>query len=190
MEFVYKWSIPILWGFFWGYWGIAGLQASKARRAESKTSRLIHLGLVFFAFLLVGFDGLGIGLLAWNILPQSELVYISGITITALGLLFAVWARVQLGRYWSGIITIKTDHHLIRTGPYAWVRHPIYTGILAGMIGTSIAVAEIRGLLAVVLIFIAYFRKIQIEETWLVKQFGAEYIQYQHDIKAIIPFLL
>lgn len=190
MESLYNWSVLILWVLFGGYWAYSSLQARQTQRAEAKTSRFIHLGLVLFAIVLIGFGGFGIGLLTWKILPQSGPVEIAGITITALGLLFAIWARVHLGTYWSGTITIKADHRLIRTGPYALVRHPIYTGLLVGIMGTAIVMGELRGVLAVVLIFIAYFRKINIEETWLVERFGTEYSEYRQGVKALIPFLV
>ena len=61
------------------------------------------------------------------------------------GLLFAVWAREHLGSNWSRSVTIKQGHELITTGPYAVVRHPIYTGILAGFLGTAIALSQVRG---------------------------------------------
>ncbi|HRW11137.1 MAG TPA: isoprenylcysteine carboxylmethyltransferase family protein [Caldilineaceae bacterium] len=190
MEFFYHWSILILWVCFGGYWAYSGLQSRQTQRAEARTSRLTHLGLVVLAIVLIGFGGFGIGLLTRRILPQSGTVQIIGIAIAALGLLFAVWARVHLGPNWSGTITIKTDHDLIRTGPYALVRHPIYTGLLVGIVGTAIVSGELRGVLAVILIFIAYFRKIHIEETWLVGQFGTEYSEYQKEVRALIPFLV
>lgn len=190
MVLAYKWILMVLWALFWGYWGMAALRTGKTERAEDKVSRLIHLGLVGSAFALVALEPLRIGPMAWNILPQVMILHILGIIIAALGMIFAVWARVHLGSYWSGTITIKADHRLIRSGPYALARHPIYTGLLTGMTGTALSVGKLCGLTAMILIFIAYLRKIYIEETWLVDQFGSEYIQYQREVKAIIPFLI
>lgn len=190
MEIVYRWSVPVLWIFFWSYWGLSSLHTGKTEYAESKISRLFHLGMIGSAFAVVAFDRFHMGPLAWSILPESRLVLLTGTIITALGLAFAVWARMQLGINWSGAIAMKADQQLIQTGPYAIVRHPIYTGIVMGVLGTAIAIDGLRGILAIVLIFIAYFRKIWIEEKWLVNQFGSEYIQYQLKVKALIPFIL
>ena len=190
MEIVYRWSVPVLWIFFWSYWGLSSLHTGKTEYAESKISRLFHLGMIGSAFAVVAFDRFHTGPLAWSILPESRLVLLTGTIITALGLAFAVWARMQLGINWSGAIAMKADQQLIQTGPYAIVRHPIYTGIVMGVLGTAIAIDGLRGILAIVLIFIAYFRKIWIEEKWLVNQFGSEYIQYQLKVKALIPFIL
>ena len=190
MQFLMAWSIPIMWAIFGAYWLFAASRARATQRAETRGSRWTHLALIVSAFALIITGGLSIGPLARNILPQSNAVQVIGIIVTALGLLLAIWARVHLGRYWSGTIAIKQDHRLIRTGPYAWVRHPIYTGLLVGMAGTAIAVGEVSGLLATVLIFIAYYRKIRIEERFLVEQFGPEYVQYQHEVKALVPLVV
>jgi protein-S-isoprenylcysteine O-methyltransferase Ste14 len=110
--------------------------------------------------------------------------------LLALGLGVAVWARRHLSTYWSGTITIKSEHRLIRTGPYARVRHPIYSGFIVGMVGTALALGELRGFLAVLILIIAYCRKIQIEEAWLLQRFGEEYRRYQRAVKALLPFVL
>jgi protein-S-isoprenylcysteine O-methyltransferase Ste14 len=102
----------------------------------------------------------------------------------------AVWARRHLGSYWSGHLVIRADHRLIRSGPYAAVRHPIYAGLVLGMLGTAIAVGEWRGLLAVLLLVVAYLRKIRKEERWLLRDLGEEYARYRREVRAIIPFVL
>ena len=76
---------------------------------------------------------------------SASCIFWLGAAITVAGLLFAVWARAYLGRNWSSAVTIKQDHQLITTGPYAIVRHPIYTGILAGFLGMAIAIAQLSG---------------------------------------------
>jgi protein-S-isoprenylcysteine O-methyltransferase Ste14 len=97
---------------------------------------------------------------------------------------------VHLGRNWSATVTVKQDHELIRTGPYAIVRHPIYTGVLFGFIGTALAVGQWRGVLAVVIVFVSFWRKLRIEERWMSETFGEQYRLYRAHTRALIPFLL
>jgi protein-S-isoprenylcysteine O-methyltransferase Ste14 len=90
--------------------------------------------------------------------PDTKAIKISGVLITCLGLGFAVWARVHLGKYWSGNVTIKVEHKLIKTGPYKWIRNPIYAGIIIAVVSSVIADGQILALLSIV--FIVLFLKI------------------------------
>ena len=112
-----------------------------------------------------------------------------GAAVTVGGLLFAVWAREHLGRNWSRSVTIKEDHELITSGPYAVVRHPIYTGILAGLLGTVIALSQVRGFIVFVLIFLMLWLKLRMEEQWMRSQFGETYATYAHQTAALVPYL-
>jgi protein-S-isoprenylcysteine O-methyltransferase Ste14 len=111
------------------------------------------------------------------------------VDMTFAGVAFAIWARLHIGRNWSGTVTIKADHKLIRTGPYAIVRHPIYSGFLTAVLGTAIAIGEVRGLFAFVAAFIGVKLKAGLEEEFMTEQFGDEYVQYQREVKAFIPFV-
>ena len=107
--------------------------------------------------------------------PVGFLPFWLGAAVTIAGLLFAVWAREHLGRNWSRSVTIKQGHELITTGPYAVVRHPIYTGILTGFLGTAIALSQVRGFIGFVLIFLVLWLKLRTEEEWMRSQFGETY---------------
>jgi protein-S-isoprenylcysteine O-methyltransferase Ste14 len=100
-----------------------------------------------------------------------------------------VWARVTLGRNWSGQIQIKSDHQLISAGPYRFVRHPIYTGILGGIFGTAFAIGEVRGAIAFVLILIGFANKARMEEAFLARQFGASFEQHVKRTGFFLPRL-
>jgi protein-S-isoprenylcysteine O-methyltransferase Ste14 len=130
------------------------------------------------------------GPLSSRFLPDDIALRLVGIMVLLLGLSFAVWARVHLGQYWSGRVSIKVDHKLIRSGPYRLVRHPIYTGILFGFIGTALEVGEIRAWLAFVLALVGLLIKIRAEERLLVKEFGSTYLQYKKEVKMLIPYLV
>ena len=111
----------------WGvYWLVAAFRVNPVRASETFWQRLQHLLPLATGFALIyRFD--------FGPLYDSSLMGICGVTLTAMGFAYAIWARVHLGRYWSGMITIKEGHRLIRTGPYRFVRHPIYTGILMAL---------------------------------------------------------
>lgn len=109
--------------------------------------------------------------------------------MTAGGLLFSVWGRRHLGRNWSRAVTVKQDHELITSGPYALVRHPIYTGLLLGILGSSVALGQWRGLLAFALVFIALLNKLRLEEQWMRAQFGETYVTYTRRVSALVPYL-
>ena len=86
-------------------------------------------------------------------------------------------------------MTIKECHELITTGPYAMVCHPIDTGILIGMLGCAIAVSQVRGFIAFVLIFLVLWVKLRMEEQWMRSQFGETYATYSHQTAALVPYL-
>jgi len=123
-------------------------------------------------------------------LPDAPATYWSGFAIVVLGLAFTVWARIVLGRNWSGIVTVKQDHELVTTGPYRWVRHPIYTGLLFAFAGSAIARGEWRGVLAVVIVLAGFWRKLKLEERWMIETFGDAYLRYREKVRALIPFVL
>lgn len=91
-----------------------------------------------------------------------------------LGFAFCWWARVTLGALWSGTVTVKRDHKVIENGPYRWVRHPIYTGILAALAGQAVIVGTASGLLGFALTVLGFVMKATLEEGFLKKALGAE----------------
>lgn len=172
------------------YWIISSQHVRPTKQAETRASRYSHLTLVYAAFGLVLLPLGRVEFLGWHLWPNSPPVFFIGAGILLVGFCFAVWARLHLGQYWSGTVTLKEGHRLIRTGPYALVRHPIYTGFTLGLLGTAILVGQLRGLLGVILLLIAYFRKLRQEERWLTEAFGDEYREYQAEVKTLVPFVI
>jgi len=130
------------------------------------------------------------GWLRTRILPDSEVVKMLGTVFCASGIAFAIWARVTLGRNWSANPTIKEGHELITRGPYHFVRHPIYTGILLGLLGSLVLEGgEVRDALMYLFIVIGLRLKSRIEEKFMLQTFPGQYPHYCRRVKAIIPFV-
>ncbi|PSO21887.1 isoprenylcysteine carboxylmethyltransferase family protein [Bradyrhizobium sp. MOS003] len=118
----------------------------------------------------------------------------TGITIAAIlsaaGIAFAWWGRLHLGKFWSNTITHKEDHRVIDTGPYGIVRHPIYTGLIFGMLVTGIAIGLVTTILGAILISLGMWQKGRMEEVFLSKELGEDaYGAYCRRVPMIIPFL-
>ena len=112
-----------------------------------------------------------------------------GLAVFLLGLALAVWARVYLGRNWGMPMTQKVDPELVTTGPYRRVRHPIYSGIILAMIGTTIAVS-LYWLVAVVVLGGYFIYSATVEERYLAERFPDSYPEYKRSTKILIPFIL
>jgi protein-S-isoprenylcysteine O-methyltransferase len=179
-----------LWIAFGVIWLLSARFTKKAARSQTPSSRLLQAGLAASGFILLfGWRG-PLGVLDEHFLPESAAFDWAGFGLTLAGFAIAVWARFVLGRNWSATITIKQDHEIVRRGPYAAVRHPIYSGFLLALFGTAIYYATFRGLLAVALTFTGWWLKSRMEEAFLLQQFGAQYRDYQREVKALIPFVL
>jgi protein-S-isoprenylcysteine O-methyltransferase Ste14 len=130
------------------------------------------------------------GLPFLRIVPDGIITGIGGIALMLAGLGFAIWARLHLGTNWSGQPVIRIDHKLVRSGPYAIVRNPIYTGILIATAGTTIVIGEFWALAVTVILLLVFVMKIRMEEKFLRDEFGESFIQYKKEVKALIPFVL
>jgi protein-S-isoprenylcysteine O-methyltransferase Ste14 len=179
-----------MWLAWLACWLVCGFQTKTTVRRESIGSRMSHvLPMLAVAVLMVS-RRLPINWLYGRFLPATTAVALSGMVLTAAGLAFAIWARLHLGGNWSGTITLKQGHTLVRTGPYRLVRHPIYSGLLLALLGSAIAIGEWRGLLAVALVGLALPRKASLEERWLRENFGNDYERYASEVPALIPSIM
>jgi len=188
MKSLTLWQIELIpWYVFVGYWAITWLRVKRTKAREKSVDRLITLVVVAIAYNLLFAQWLRIGPLRLRFLPESPGIAWAGIAVTWLGVAVAVWARYCLGEYWSARVTLKDGHQLIRTGPYKFVRHPIYTGMLLGSVGTALVLGEWRGVLAVVLLLAAHSRKAMREESMLTREFGEEYMRYREKTGFLFP---
>jgi len=186
---LYGWLFPVAWWSFLVYWLISACWARKTKVAEALLPRLLHFLIGTVALLILAFHDrfpAGIDRQLW---PQNKLTFWLGAAATLAGLGVAVWARIHLGRFWSGAITLKEGHRLIRSGPYQFVRNPIYTGIITGVAGTAIAIGKVSGLVAIALIYAVYAWKIRREQRLLAAEFGEEYTAYCREVPALVPSL-
>jgi protein-S-isoprenylcysteine O-methyltransferase Ste14 len=180
----------ILWLAWLAYWFFAALHVKRMQRRERSSSLLLNRGLLAIGALLLAFERQPLLWLSERFLPLSTAFYWIGLVMLATGLALAVWARRHLGRNWSGIVTVKQDHELIRSGPYGLARHPIYTGLLLAILGTAVAIGEWRGLIAFALITAAFVLKFKTEERFVSETFGEQYARYRAEVRSLIPFVI
>jgi protein-S-isoprenylcysteine O-methyltransferase Ste14 len=181
--------LAVLWLAWLAYWFNAARNVKTTLRRESLTTRVAAIVPTLLAAVLLAFHGLPPRWINAQFVPQTAVTYWIGLLLTVGGLAFALWARVHLGRNWSGVVTVKENHELIRTGPYGWVRHPIYTGVLLSILGTAVVLAEWRGLLAFGCLTIAFLVKLRREEQIMGETFPDEYPRYRAEVPALVPFI-
>jgi protein-S-isoprenylcysteine O-methyltransferase Ste14 len=128
--------------------------------------------------------------LGLRVIPSADAIAWTGVVLCIGGLAFCVWARFTLGRNWSGVVTFKGGHELITRGPYAIVRHPIYTGILIMLIGTIIVLGRVAGIIGLPLVFWSFWIKLRYEEQLMLEKFPGQYAAYQLRVKRIVPFVV
>jgi protein-S-isoprenylcysteine O-methyltransferase Ste14 len=190
MLWFYESFFPAVWIFFLLYWQIKAANTKTTQRLEPAASRILRVFIFLIAIVLLSTTRIPLPWLYLQLWPVGFWPFWLGAAVTIAGLLFAVWARKHLGTNWSRSVTIKQGHELITTGPYAVVRHPIYTGILTGFLGMAIAISQARGFIAFVLFFLAFWIKLRMEEQWMRSQFGEAYATYAHQTAALVPYLL
>ena len=170
------------WAAFWLYWIAAAFSMKRGRVPWSRELRIRALIAVVVVLLVrVGaFRGHGL-----NTDPLRAAV---GLVLFAVGLGFAIWARIHIGRNWGTPMTQKDEPELVTSGPYRLVRHPIYSGILAAGIGTAVALNWLW-LIAVALAGVYFLYSATVEERYLAEQFPDRYPMYRHSTKMLVPFV-
>ena len=177
----------MLWILFAVSWLAMSFGRKPARRRENLLERLFHRLYLAAAFILLYASDPRFGSLRHRFLPREPWLEYLGVAVTAAGIAFAIWARRHIGKQWSAEVEIREDHELIATGPYASIRHPIYTGILLAMLGTAIIGGEWRGLVAVALATLGFWIKARKEERFLEQEFGAAYAEHRERTGFFLP---
>ena len=168
-------------------WAISGLTSKRTVGSASDGRARASLWGVLLGWLILFNQNFRPGLLGERFIPIGPTPVYLGTALAAVGLGFALWARFTIGRNWGRLITVQEDHQLMRTGPYAIVRHPIYSGFMLATFGTALAIGEVGGLVATALVVISWGYKSRLEERYMIEHFGAEYEQYRQQVKGLIP---
>ena len=189
MLWFYESFFPAVWIVFLLYWQIKAAGTKTTERLEPAISRIVRALTFLIVIVLFSTTRIPLPWLYRQLWPSGIWPFWIGAAVTIGGLLIAVWAREHLGSNWSRSVTIKQSHELITTGPYALVRHPIYTGILNGFLGTAIALSELRGFIGFALISLVLWAKLRMEEEWMRSQFGETYATYVRQTAALVPYL-
>jgi protein-S-isoprenylcysteine O-methyltransferase Ste14 len=170
------------WVAFWLYWlaASAGVKAGRTRWARFAA---VRVAIVLVLLLL-----LRVRVLKAHGVTDDPWLEGVGLAIFVLGLALAVWARIYLGRNWGMPMSEKDDPELVTAGPYRRIRHPIYSGIILAMVGTTLAVS-LYWLIAVVLLGAYFVYSAVMEERYLAKLFPDAYPRYKQSTKMLIPFI-
>lgn len=190
---IYSVAIEVIrgcWLTFVIVWLLAAVSTKPLVYRESRSQRLRYaLPIVVAYFLLMNGGRLPYPLNVRVVQPVAIVAW-SGMILCVAGLGFAIWARVVIGRNWSGAITLKEEHELIERGPYRLVRHPIYAGILSMFVATAIMLGHLAGCIGVVIVFASFWIKLIREEKVMLNQFPDKYAAYRQRVKRLIPFVL
>jgi protein-S-isoprenylcysteine O-methyltransferase Ste14 len=170
------------WAAFWTYWLVAAISMKRGRLAWSRELR-IRAAIVVLVILLLrlgAFQGHGLSSAPW----RAGL----GLFIFAVGLGFAIWARVHIGRNWGPPMSQKDDPELVTSGPYRLVRHPIYSGVLVAGVGTAVALSW-AWLIAAALAGVYFVYAATVEERNLTEQFPHTYPAYKRSTNMLVPYI-
>ena len=194
-------AIYLVWDFWIVTWIAAAIWSNRAVKRPGLSREFPYRILALAGFVLLFFSPLYArgghwhfenppGILGKHLWPYPPLaVGWAMVALAAAGIAFAWWARIYLGKLWSGSITRKEEHHVVDTGPYALVRHPIYTGLLTAAVATAVAVGEVHTVLGALLLIVAYRMKARLEETFLRDELGADvYDSYRARVPMLIPW--
>jgi len=177
------WLIFVVW------WIVAAFGQKAVAERQSRGSWTAHRVPVTLGTVLL-FFGKFPPPLGFRLTPQADWLLLFGAVVCGLGLAFAIWARLTLAGNWSSNVTFKQSHELITSGPYHFVRHPIYTGLLLMVTGTAIARGDLCYWLGTLLWAIGFWIKLKQEESVMLAHFPGEYPGYSARVKALVPFLL
>jgi protein-S-isoprenylcysteine O-methyltransferase Ste14 len=183
------WLVYLCWAGWAVLWLVLSRATKRVARTESRLSRLLHVGPMLAAAMLLSLGRQAPWPLAAAVLPRAAWLVFAGAVLVLAGLAFAIWARLTIAGNWSGVVTVKQDHALIVTGPYRLVRHPIYTGLLAALFGTFLVIDASSALLAFGIVLLAFLRKMRTEERFMAETFGAAYAVYHARTPALLPGL-
>jgi len=183
-------AAAFLWTVLLIVWIVFAVRRKRTKQMEHPAERLQHLVPVGVGFWLLFSKGHFWGWLDDFAVRPGLAAWSTGLALTAAGVAVSIWARISLGANWSGMVTLKQGHELVRNGLYRWIRHPIYTGLLLGMIGTALVLARVRGWLGFAIVLASFYAKARREERFLRQEFGPAFEEHQRSTGMFLPKLI
>jgi protein-S-isoprenylcysteine O-methyltransferase Ste14 len=180
-------AIELPWLIFLAYWILARLRVNKMERQEPGGEVLARMLVMVLAFYLLWGRDPRFGILSERFVPWRDWIFAAGTALTWAGVAFAIWARYHIAQYWSATVALRAGHQLIRTGPYARIRHPIYTGMLLAVFGTGLAIGRYRAVVAFALVLAGFIWKSKQEEKLLAGQFGEAFEEHRQRTGFFLP---
>src|SRR5580704_15913865 len=179
-------AIIALWVLWATSWLLAAGWSAETQKQEPLHAQLLYRSLLVLGALVLGIPAHGYSgaLRLWQVTRPVAWLCVG---LIALGIAFAWWARVGMGRLWSGRITRKAGHVVLDSGAFAIVRHPIYFGILIAVYGTALAKGTIWGVAGALLVTTGIIMKARLEERWLTKELGESYTAYRRRVPMLFP---
>src|ERR1700730_11699576 len=178
-----------IWAVFGVYWIAAARRGKAEQTRELSLYRFVRILLLIITFALLFSRWAQVGPLGWRFFPPLPVIAYIGFALALAGMGIAVWARIHLGQYWSDKVVPKVDHQLISSGPYARMRHPIYSGVLLGVAGTALVIGEWRGVLAFFLLLTNYAVKAKREEKILAGALAENFAGHKKRAGFLLPRL-
>jgi protein-S-isoprenylcysteine O-methyltransferase Ste14 len=182
--------ISLCWVVFLVYWSVSTRFTHSPKRQAPMAFTVLNTLLLDAGFVMVLLGRIDVGWLDLRFAPPTAWVQVGGTVLVVAGVALAIWSRRVLGSNWSGAVRILEGQRLVRRGPYAFVRNPIYSGIVLAVLGSSLMRGTAGSLVGVALVVAALWQKGRMEERFLVAEFGEEYAAYQREVKFLIPFIV
>jgi protein-S-isoprenylcysteine O-methyltransferase Ste14 len=179
----------LCWGIFYAYWIISAFVTKRTARRESATSALTYRLPAILAFVLLFNAHKLPAPLGTVVLPSQDWLSLSAMAVSLSGLIVCIWARVTLGQNWSSVVVVKVDHELIQHGPYKFVRHPIYTGMLLLFLASVLLSSRVGAFIGLALLTFSFVLKLRQEEKVMLTVFPAQYPEYMKKVKRLVPFV-
>jgi len=180
-------TVTALWIVWLLYWIVSAWSVRRNERGESGSQRFLTALVLGIGGFLIFARQSHLGPLDWRFVPEAISIHVLALAMVVAGLGISVWARRHIGQFWSGRVMLKEGHQLIQSGPYARVRHPIYSGIFLATLGTALFVGEWRALLGAAIFFVAHWLKARREEALLAGKFGKAYEEYRNRTGSLLP---
>jgi len=171
------------------YWIFSAWGVRRNERGEPMAHRFLTAFVLGVAVFLIFARTSHLESLARRFVPDRREIRTVALIMIIAGLGISVWARRHIGQFWSARVTLKEGHQLIQSGPYARVRHPIYSGIALAMIRTALFMGEWRALLGAAILIIGHWFKARREEALLESKFGPAYEEYRNRTGSLMPRL-